>query len=34
MFGGVAVGDQVDVTYHQSGSQLVADQVDDSGTPG
>jgi hypothetical protein len=33
LFDGVAVGDQVDVTYHQSGSQLVVDQVDDSGAP-
>jgi hypothetical protein len=29
MFDGVSVGDQVDVTYHQSGDQLVADSVDD-----
>lgn len=29
VFDGVAVGDQVDVNYHQSGSQLVADEVDD-----
>jgi Cu/Ag efflux protein CusF len=29
MFDGVAVGDQVDVNYHQSGSQLVVDGVDD-----
>jgi hypothetical protein len=31
VFDGVAVGDQVDVTYHQSGSQFVAESVDDSG---
>lgn len=29
-FDGVAVGDSVDVNYHQSGSQLVADGVDGS----
>jgi Domain of unknown function (DUF5666) len=29
MFDGIAVGDQVDVNYHQSGSQLVIDGVDD-----
>ena len=31
VFDGVAVGDQVDVTYHQSGDQQVAESVDDSG---
>jgi hypothetical protein len=31
VFDGVAVGDQVDVTHHQSGDQQVADSVDDSG---
>ena len=31
VFDGVAVGDQVDVTYHQSGGQQVAESVDDSG---
>jgi len=29
LFDGVAVGDQVDVNYHQSGSQFVVDSVDD-----
>jgi hypothetical protein len=29
VFDGVAVGDEVDVNYHQSGDQLVADEVDD-----
>jgi Domain of unknown function (DUF5666) len=29
MFDGVALGDQVDVTYHTSSGQLVADAVDD-----
>ena len=28
VFDGVAVGDEVDVHYHQSGNQLVADEVD------
>ena len=31
VFDGVTVGDQVDVTYHQSGDQQVAESVDDSG---
>ena len=31
VFDGVTVGDQVDVTYHQSGGQQVAESVDDSG---
>lgn len=31
VFDGVSVGDQVDVTYHQSGSQNVAESVDNSG---
>jgi hypothetical protein len=30
VFDGVAVGDQVDVTYHQAGSQNVAESVGDS----
>jgi Cu/Ag efflux protein CusF len=29
MFDGISVGDQVDVVYHQSSGQLVADSVDD-----
>jgi hypothetical protein len=29
VFDGIAVGDEVDVNYHQSGTQLVADEVDD-----
>jgi hypothetical protein len=29
LFDGVALGDQVDVTYHQSAAGLVADAVDD-----
>lgn len=29
LFDGVAVGDQVDINYHQSGSQQVLDRVDD-----
>jgi hypothetical protein len=29
LFDGVSVGDQVDVTYHQSSGQLVADALDD-----
>jgi hypothetical protein len=29
LFTGIAMGDAVDVTYHQSGSRLVADAVDD-----
>jgi preprotein translocase subunit YajC len=33
MFDGAAAGDQVDVNYHQSGAQLVADSVDDSSGP-
>jgi hypothetical protein len=33
-FQGVSVGDQVDVTYHQSGGQLVADSVCDGGSAG
>jgi Domain of unknown function (DUF5666) len=31
VFDRVAVGDEVDVNYHQSGTQLVADEVDDGG---
>ncbi len=31
LFDGVAVGDQVDVTYHQSGGQLVTDALSDGG---
>jgi hypothetical protein len=34
VFDGVSVGDQVDVTYHMSGSQPVADAVDDQSTDG
>jgi hypothetical protein len=30
MFDGVAVGDQIDVTYHASAGQSVVDAVDDS----
>lgn len=33
-FSGIQVGDQVDVTYHQSASGLVADCVDDNGASG
>ena len=29
MFSGVSVGDEVDVTFHQSTGQLIADNVDD-----
>ena len=29
LFDGVAVGDQVDINYHQSGGQSVVDSVDD-----
>jgi len=32
-FNGVSVGDQVDVTYHQSAGQLVADTVSEQ-SPG
>jgi hypothetical protein len=34
VFDAVAVGDQIDVTYHQSSSLLVADTVDDLTTDG
>jgi hypothetical protein len=34
VFDGVAVGDQVDVNYHQSASGPVADSVDDSSGSG
>lgn len=34
MFAGIAVGDEVDVTWHQAaGSQMVADYVEDDGSP-
>jgi hypothetical protein len=34
IFDGVALGDQVDVNYHQLGAQLLADSVDDSNDSG
>jgi hypothetical protein len=34
IFDGVAVGDQVDVNYHQSGTAQVADSVDDTNDSG
>jgi hypothetical protein len=34
VFDGVSVGDQVDIAYHMSGSQQVADAVDDQSTDG
>ena len=31
LFDGIALGDQIDVTWHQSGAQTVADNVNDYG---